>query len=81
MISKDDLSFSDHWCEILNTCSFNLMALTIQEVSSQLTNVRDEITAQKSLLTENVPDKEKLSQLLEECDFHQKKELEKEITA
>ncbi len=56
------------------------MALTIREVSTQLTKVKEEFTTQKRPLTENVRDKNKLPQILAGSDS-QKKDLEKEITA
>lgn len=44
MLSKDN----DRWCEILNKCSFDLMALTIQEVSARA-KVREKIISQRHL--------------------------------
>ena len=67
MWGKDNDTFCDRWCEILNKCSFDLMALTIQEVSSQLATVREEITTQKVALSDGINNKERLDQIMEEC--------------
>lgn len=44
VIGKYSKTFVIHWCEILNMCSFDLMALTIQELSYQLEKTKEEMT-------------------------------------
>lgn len=80
IISRDKDTFCDRWSEILNKCSFDLMALTIQEASTNLAMVREEITTVKQQLESEHTDPDKYKQLLEECEYH-KNELVKEITA
>lgn len=80
IIGRDNDTFCNRWSEILNKCSFDLMALTIQEASTNLTRVRDEITSTKEKLAAELTDAAKLQELLSECE-RQKHELQKEITA
>ena len=44
----DNKEFLDRWCEILNKCSFDLMALTIREATSEMTSTREEIQRTKT---------------------------------
>lgn len=79
IMGKDNSNFCDQWTAILNKCSFDLMALTIQEVTANLATVRDEISELKTKLGTEVNDPVILKQKLEECEQH-KQELTKEIT-
>lgn len=78
MYGKDDASFCDRWCEVLNKCSLDLMALTIQETSRQLQTTREEIQSCKQSMTENITDEERRTQVLNECE-NWRQTLEKEI--
>ncbi len=79
-IGKDNVSFCDKWCEILNKCAFDLMALTVQEISAQLVNIRKETDEVKIQLSVEYPDKEQLDSALLECN-QRIAELKKEIIA
>lgn len=80
IIGKDNVSFCDKWCEILNKCAFDLMALTVQEISAQLVNIRKETDEVKIQLSVEYPDKEQLDSALLECN-QRIAELKKEIIA
>lgn len=80
IIGQDNVSFCDKWCEILNKCAFDLMALTVQEISTQLANVRKEIEEVKILLAVDYPDEVQLDSVLQECN-QRIAELKKEIIA
>ena len=80
MWGRESDTFCDRWCEVLNKCSYDLMALTIQEVSSQLATVREEIVTQKKALSDSINNKDRLDQIMEECD-NRKRQLEAEIIA
>ena len=77
MFGLDNKEFCDRWCEILNKCSFDLMALTINECTSQLTSTKAEITLTKTHLSET-NSKEEFDKILEECE-KQRKQVEQEI--
>lgn len=79
IIGKDKSTFCDQWAAILNKCSFDLMALTIQEVTTSLAAVRDEITEAKNKLNTELTDPGVLRQRLEECE-KLKQQLATEIT-
>ena len=49
--------FLDRWCEILNKCSMDLMALIIQETSELLIKTREEITLTRGRLDALCTDK------------------------
>lgn len=51
------------WSEILNKCTFDLMALTIQEVSTNLALVSEEISQVKQTLSNELTDPTQLKQL------------------
>lgn len=78
ILGKDNEAFCDRWSEILNKCSFDLMTLTIQELSSNLVELRCEIAEVKQKLSKEVTDPDKLK-LMEICD-NKKSELTMEIT-
>nr|XP_055053667.1 uncharacterized protein LOC129438772 isoform X2 [Misgurnus anguillicaudatus] len=80
ILGKDNEAFCDRWSEILNKCSFDLMTLTIQELSSNLAVLRSEIAEVKLKLSKEVTDPDKLKRLMEVCD-NKKTELTMEITA
>ena len=78
MIGKDNDSFCTKWCDIMNKCSFDLMALSIQELSEQLKNTRAEIERiKKDSVTETFT-QDRLDTVLAECE-QQKRDFEKEI--
>lgn len=62
-VGRDNEAFCDKWCQILNKCSFDLMALIIQEATEQLSNIREEITVLQADLTRNMADKAKLTKI------------------
>lgn len=80
ILDRDNEQFCYRWVEILNKCSFDLMALTIQEVTTTLARIRDEITSAKQQLPCQITDSARLQHLLAQCE-QQKDELLKEITA
>lgn len=80
IIGKEKTTFCDQWTAILNKCSFDLMALTIQEVSTTLAIVREEISEVKTKLKTEVSDPACFKQCMEECQ-QLKQKLSVEITA
>ena len=78
IIGKDNDTFWDRCYEILNKCSYDLIALTIQEVSTNLAQVCVEMSYVKQQ-SSKFRDPAKLKQLFDECEYH-KNELVKEIT-
>lgn len=69
--------FCTRWCEILNKCSFDLMALVIKETTKQLETTKLEYERMEIQLGELVT-KSKLTELKKELE-HQRAELSKEI--
>lgn len=65
--------FLDRWCEILNKCSLDLMALTIQETTEQLRTTRDEIQQINSRLDTELTDKKNLDSLKREIELLKEK--------
>lgn len=78
MLGKDNETFCDRWCEILNKCSLDLMALTIQETSLQLQNIKEEIKSCKQSLMDKIVNEERRAQMLNDCE-NWRQSLEKEI--
>lgn len=78
MLGKENETFCDRWYEILNKCSLDLMALTIQETSLQLHKVKEDINLFKQSLEEKVTNEERRVQMLKECE-NIRQTLEKEI--
>lgn len=77
-LGHENKAFCDRWCEILNKCSLDLMALTISEITTQLDSVRERITDVKKELSEKQPDRERFDKLIEDCE-KQKTTLEEEL--
>lgn len=77
-LGLENKEFCDRWCEILNKCSLDLMALTISELSTDLNSVRDQVADAKKEISEKIQDKERFEKLMEDCDKH-KKTLEEEL--
>lgn len=67
--------FLDRWCEILNKCSLDLMALTIQETTEQLQRTREEIREITSRLDKDITDTEHLTNLKKDIELLKEKRL------
>ena len=78
MVGRDDEEFVSRWCEILNKCSFDLMALTIQHLSKELEATKREVTSLENKLRE-LPNKEEMEKLLQECE-RRKAQIAQEVT-
>ena len=76
MIGQENDTFCQKWCEITNKCSFDLMVLTIEEISSQLVATR--ATIQNELDQLETESSVNLVELKQELDEYKSK-LEKEI--
>ena len=77
-IGRENEKFCDQWCQIMNKCSFDLMALLIQERSDQLKKTQEEIQPIRALLAEAYSDKDMLAKV--EIELSQYKlEIEKEL--
>lgn len=79
-IGLNNPAFCEKWCEITNKCSFDLMALLIQELSEQLTQARNQIKEVQDKVNNEILDKEKLKELFAECEQFKEK-LEADITS
>lgn len=70
IIGKDNENFCDKWCAILNKFAFDLMALTVQELSTQLSQIKEEIVEVKTCMCSEFPREAELNHLFQECDQH-----------
>ena len=78
MIGKESEVFCQKWCEITNKCSFDLMALTIEECTTQLNSVRASIQDNLKII-ENI-DNQVLTEIKKDLEEYKIK-VEKEIKA
>lgn len=70
MVGNDNEALCEKRCEIMNNCSFDLMALSIQKLSEQLKKTRAEIEQfKKDSITETFT-QERLDTLSKECEQH-----------
>lgn len=60
--------FHDRWCEIVNKCSYDLMALVIKETSDQLAKTKEEISELSNKLDNELTDKAKLGEIKKELE-------------
>lgn len=71
-LGLDNPEFCKKWCEILNKCSFDLMALIISEISKQVELTRDDFKKAEVKLKE-LADKKKLSEIKKDLERHRAK--------
>lgn len=68
-LGQDNPTFCTRWCEILNKCSFDLMALVISEITVQLESTREDFK-QTEIKLKVLSDKKKLGEIKKELERH-----------
>ncbi len=69
-IGLKNSDFCQRWTEILNKCSFDLMALTINELNEQLEKTRAEVKQLDAQLIKELSDKKKLTELKKNIEHY-----------
>lgn len=67
-LGLDNPDFCQRWTEILNKCSFDLMALAINELNEQLEKTRAEVKQLDVQLNKELADRKKLTELKKDIE-------------
>lgn len=68
-LGQESPAFCQRWCEILNKCSFDLMALVISEITQQMETTRAECKQTEARL-KAVTEKKKFTEIKKELERH-----------